>query len=91
MSRRFRIRVYGKQRNNIDPALLAQVVILFGRHLHQQGQGLASGQAEVNKQSGQSHQHPGQLGITQHEADCEDIAHTSKQTTGGQSDGQEWP
>jgi hypothetical protein len=36
MSRQYRIRVYGKQRKNIDPALLAQVVILFGRHLHQQ-------------------------------------------------------
>jgi hypothetical protein len=36
MSRQFRIRVYGKQRKDIDPALLAQIVILFGRHLHQQ-------------------------------------------------------
>jgi hypothetical protein len=38
MSRQYRIRVYGKQRKDIDPALLAQVVILFGRHLHQQQQ-----------------------------------------------------
>ena len=38
MSRQYRIRVYGTQRKNIDPALLAQVVILFGRHLHQQRQ-----------------------------------------------------
>ena len=38
MSRQYRIRVYGTQRNNIDPALLAQVVILFGRHLQQQQQ-----------------------------------------------------
>lgn len=35
MPRQFRIRVYGAQRNNIDPALLAQLVILFGRHLHE--------------------------------------------------------
>ena len=38
MGRQYRIRVYGKQRKDIDPALLAQVVILFGRHLHQQQQ-----------------------------------------------------
>jgi hypothetical protein len=38
MSRQYRIRVYGKQRKDIDPALLAQVVILFGRHLQQQQQ-----------------------------------------------------
>lgn len=38
MNRRYRIRVYGAQRKNIDPALLAQVVILFGRHLQQQRQ-----------------------------------------------------
>jgi hypothetical protein len=36
MNRHYRIRVYGTQRKNIDPALLVQVVILFGRHLHQQ-------------------------------------------------------
>jgi hypothetical protein len=36
MSRQYRIRVYGKQRKDIDPVLLAQVVILFGRHLQQQ-------------------------------------------------------
>ena len=33
MGRQFRIRVYGAQRHNIDPALLAQVVILLGRQL----------------------------------------------------------
>jgi hypothetical protein len=38
MSRQYRIRVYGTQRKNIDPALLAQVVILLGRHLQQQRQ-----------------------------------------------------
>jgi hypothetical protein len=38
MSRQYRIRVYEKQRKNIDPALLAQVVILFSRHLQQQQQ-----------------------------------------------------
>lgn len=36
MGRKHRIRVYGKQRNNIDPAALAQVLILLGRHRHQQ-------------------------------------------------------
>lgn len=35
MGQQFRIRVYGTQRKNIDPALLAQVVILLGRHLQQ--------------------------------------------------------
>lgn len=38
MPRQFHIRVYGAQRKNIDPALLAQLVILFGRHLAQQRQ-----------------------------------------------------
>jgi hypothetical protein len=38
MSRQVRIHVYGKQRQDIDPVLLAQVVILFGRHLHQRNQ-----------------------------------------------------
>lgn len=38
MGHQFRIRVYGAQRKNIDPALLAQVVILLGRHLQQQNQ-----------------------------------------------------
>ena len=32
----YRIRVYGKPRKDIDPVLLAQVVILLGRHLRQQ-------------------------------------------------------
>jgi hypothetical protein len=36
MGQRFRIRVYGAQRKNIDPALLAQVVILYGHHLQKQ-------------------------------------------------------
>lgn len=38
MGRQFHIRVYGTPRKNPDPALLAQVVILLGRHLHQQQQ-----------------------------------------------------
>lgn len=38
MPRQFRIRVYGAQRKNIDPALLAQLVILFGRHLREKHQ-----------------------------------------------------
>ena len=58
MSRRFRIRVYGKQRNNIDPALLAHIVILFGRHLHhQQQEQQRQGQAGVSKQDARSSRH----------------------------------
>ena len=38
MGRQFHIRVYGPPRKNPDPALLAQVVILLGRYLHQQQQ-----------------------------------------------------
>ena len=34
MARRYRIRVYGKARENPDPAMLAQIVILIGRRLH---------------------------------------------------------
>jgi hypothetical protein len=33
MARRYRIRVYGKARENPDPAMLAQIVILIGRRL----------------------------------------------------------
>jgi hypothetical protein len=36
MGRQFRIRVYGQPRPHPDPALLAHIVILLGRHLHQQ-------------------------------------------------------
>lgn len=34
MGKRYRIRVSGKARENPDPALLAQIVILIGRRLH---------------------------------------------------------
>lgn len=34
MGRRYRIRVSGKARENPDPAMLAQIVILIGRRLH---------------------------------------------------------
>ncbi len=34
MGRAYRIRVYGKARENPDPAMLAQIVILIGRRLH---------------------------------------------------------
>lgn len=34
MVRRYRIRVSGKARENPDPAMLAQIVILIGRRLH---------------------------------------------------------
>jgi hypothetical protein len=52
MGRQFRIRVYGTQRHNIDPVLLAQIVILFGRQLHQrqqQQQQSATGHARVEQ------------------------------------------
>jgi hypothetical protein len=36
MSRQYRISVYGRQPDNINPTLLTQVVILCGGHLQQQ-------------------------------------------------------
>ncbi len=51
MGRQFRIRVYGAQRHNIYPALLAQVVILLGRHLQQQ--------CQQPHHQGATHQKPG--------------------------------
>jgi hypothetical protein len=51
MGHHFRIRVYGTQRKNIDPALLAQVVILLGRHLQQRQQ--ANHQDTAPQKSGQ--------------------------------------
>lgn len=36
MPRQFRIRVRATPRANPDPAMLAQIVILFGRYLHEQ-------------------------------------------------------
>lgn len=38
MGRYYRIRVSGAPRRNLDPVLLAQVVIVLGRHLQQQRQ-----------------------------------------------------
>jgi hypothetical protein len=38
MGRHFRIRVRGKPRKHLDPDLLAQVVILYGRQLARQQQ-----------------------------------------------------
>lgn len=35
MRRKHRIRIYGKQRKNIDPVALAEVLIALGRDLHQ--------------------------------------------------------
>jgi len=34
MSKKYRIRVSGKARENPDPAMLAQIVIMIGRRLH---------------------------------------------------------
>jgi hypothetical protein len=64
----YRIRVYGKQRKNIDPALLAQVVILLGRHLHQQRQHerSATGQTPPDKAIPAT-AHPGKPGRAQPE------------------------
>jgi hypothetical protein len=53
MSRQYRIRVYGKQRKDIDPALLAQVVILLGRHLHHQQQQQRSDRGAGHPKTGQ--------------------------------------
>lgn len=52
----YRIRVYGKPRKDIDPALLAQVVILLGRHLRQQRQKrqARSGQTPEDHDTGSS-------------------------------------
>jgi hypothetical protein len=76
MERQFRIRVYGKQRQDIDPALLAQIVILFGRQLHhqrhqhhnQQGHG-AAGQAKIDQGSPASGSH-GESGVTRSDPSC---------------------
>lgn len=57
MSGRYRIRVYGKPRKDIDPALLAQVVILLGRHLHQQRQ---QQQRRVTARQAQEGDHAGE-------------------------------
>lgn len=72
MGRQFYIRVYGKQRQDIDPALLAQVVILFGRQLHQhhnhQGRG-ATEQAKADQGFPVSGGH-GESGVTHPEPPC---------------------
>jgi hypothetical protein len=36
--RAYRIRVYGRRRQNVDPRQLAQILILLGRHLYEQQQ-----------------------------------------------------
>ena len=46
MGRRYRIRIYAKPRENPDPAMLAQVVVLLARQLQRQQQ-----------QHGKEHQH----------------------------------
>jgi hypothetical protein len=74
MSRQFRIRVCGKQRHNIDPALLAQVVILFGRHLHQRNQqhNQRAAQDATASQGCPSTRHDGTPDVTRPEPSPED-------------------
>lgn len=87
MSRQFRIRVYGQQRHNIDPALLTQVVILLGRHLHhhqQQRRGLATGHPKANNQGGRSLRHLGKP--AQAEPDVNDMP-TSNWDSGSEAAG----
>lgn len=43
VGRRYRIRVMGKPRKNPDLRLLAQVVVLYGRHLWRERQGRDAG------------------------------------------------
>ncbi len=80
MGRQFHIRVYGKPRKNPDPALLAQVVILLGRHLHQQRQqrqqqrrqaGSVTGHTGASE-AGESPRHRGQPGARQPEPSGDD-------------------
>lgn len=49
MGRDYRIRVYGRQRKQIDPCQLAQVLILLGRHMYDQNQRAAHGGADKPK------------------------------------------
>lgn len=74
MNRHYRIRVYGTQRKNIDPALLAQVVILFGRHLQQQRL-QATGHAETGTSASVSG-HPPDLGVANTEPSPQDRSGT---------------
>lgn len=64
MGRQFRIRVYGKQRKDVDPALSAQVVILFGRQLHQQRHNHQAAQDATTNQGCPSTQHQGKPDVT---------------------------
>lgn len=55
MARRYRIRISGTARENPDPAMLAQIVILIGRRLHteqrQQHAEHANGNAETQNRA----------------------------------------
>lgn len=76
MSRQFRIRVYSKQRHNIDPALLAQVVILFGRPLHQRNHqhNHQAAQDATASQGCPSTRHHGKPGVTRPEPSPENTS-----------------
>lgn len=61
--RPYRIVVHAKPRSNPDSALLAQVVILLGRHLHQQQQLWATrhAKADESRSSSGCHEKPSAL------------------------------
>jgi hypothetical protein len=52
MSNNYHTRVYGKPCKNIDPIPMTQVVILLGRHLHQQHQRLHHQDPDRDRESG---------------------------------------
>lgn len=84
MSRQYRIQVYGQRRQNIDPALLAQVVILFGRHLNQQRQQQQDHQTTANV-AGKDSSEPGSPnnpGVAHLEPPPGDTPHTSNDDDG---------
>lgn len=59
MGRRYHVRVSGKARENPDPVMLAQIVILIGRRLHaeqlQQQRNTSHGSGDGADTEGQEH------------------------------------
>lgn len=85
MPRQCRIRVYGAQRHNIDPALLAQVVILLGRHLHHQRHHQHNHRAAQEATASQGcppAQHHGELGMARSEPPPDDTPPTPRNNEG---------
>ena len=64
MGKRYRIRVSGKARENPDPMMLAQIVILIGRRLHaehlRQQTAQAKGSIAEAENTTQEHEHGGE-------------------------------